>query len=186
MDVNRYLNLITSQHREQPKFISFLSDPLTKVDDTVTMLKGMDADFDLDIASGVQLDVLGTIVGVSREVNFQPTDLSSPVMNDTNYKLMIKAKIAQNQWDGTLGGLFEIWQSLFPDVIILVTDNQNMTVDITLIGMGSTMQRDLVVNGYIVPRPQTVKYNFYFASSIIFGFGVDNTYFSGFDVGNWI
>lgn len=186
MDINRYLNLITSEHREQPNFITWLSAPLQIADDTVTMLKEFDSKFDLDLAVGSQLDILGSIVGVERVVNFQPTGGISPILDDESYKLVIKAKIAQNQWDGTLPGLTSIWSSIFPTVAIIVKDNLNMTADVALIGIGSTFERELTENGYIIPRPEGVKYNYYFTDNIIFGFDIDNSYYSGFDVGYWL
>lgn len=185
MDINRYLNLITSEHREQPKFVAWLAAPLTIADDTVNMLKEFDSKFDLDLATGNQLDILGSIVGVGRVVNFQPT-IGSPVLDDSMYRLAIKAKIAQNQWDGTIPGLISIWSSIFPTVAIIIKDNLNMTADVALIGIGSTLERELTENGYIIPRPEGVKYNYYFTDNIIFGFDIDNSYYSGFDVGYWL
>jgi hypothetical protein len=146
----------------------------------------MDVALDLDYATGLQLDNLGATVGASRTVSFQPSNGVSPVLDDATYRLYIKAKIAQNQWDGTLDGLQGSWQTLFPDGKIVVADNQNMTATILLAGAFTSIQQDLITNGYIVPRPEGVLYTYAFGSLPYFGFGFATTYVAGFGEGHWV
>jgi hypothetical protein len=185
MNIVKYLNMVPSQNREKPKFISWLSVPLTILDDTETMMKEIDTDFDLDIAIGDQLDKIGHIVGVSRILNFQPIS-ASPIVDDATYRRMILAKIAKNQWDGTYYGLTTIWDTFFPDIQLIVTDNQNMTVDVLVFGIGANLERELIQNGYYVPKAQSVKYNYLFAETKIFSYDLDNAFYAGYDVGSWI
>ncbi len=111
---------------------------------------------------------------------------SSPVLDDETYRLLIKAKIAQNQWDGTIDSLYFIWKSLFPTGGIVIADNQNMTATIYLSGGFSSIVQDLIVNGYIVPRPEGVLYTYVFAELPVFGFGEHNTsYVAAWGVGKW-
>jgi len=186
MDINRYLNLITSEHRERPRFISTLSAPLSLTDDVVDALKMFDYEFDLDFATGVQLNVLGDIVGVKRTLTFQPSGGVSSILDDETYRLIIKTKIAKNQWNGTIPGLLSIWKSIFPTIELIIRDNMNMTADIVVVGLGSTLHRELVENGYVLPKPEGVRYNVYYTDNIVFAFDLDNEYFSGFDVGSWL
>lgn len=153
MAIDNYLNDITSQHRTKPKYIAWLSAPLTILDDNVTMTNGIPSAFDIDNAVGVQLDVLGQIVGRSRVLNFQPSSGASPTLNDDNYRIALKAKIAQNQWDGSIPGIYEIWDSLFTDISLNIVDNQNMTMSALVDGQVDDVISEMVAAGYIVPKP---------------------------------
>lgn len=137
------------------------------------------------IALGPQLDILGTIVGVSRTVPFQPSNSVSPVLDDDTYRTLIKAKVAFNQWNGQAGSLYPIWQTLFPGGNIAIQDNQNMTATIFLTGAFTSITQDLIINGLIIPRPETVQYNYVFGTLPAFGFGAIPGYIAGFGVGHW-
>ncbi|WP_230141639.1 DUF2612 domain-containing protein, partial [Clostridium neonatale] len=56
MAIDKYLDNITSQHRDKPKYIAWLSSCLNIIDHAYIMTKNMDNDFDLDNAIGKQLD----------------------------------------------------------------------------------------------------------------------------------
>lgn len=181
-----YTALLTSQYALSPKLNALLRVLLQKFDDASQVLVTMDTALDLDIAVGAQLDMLGTVVAANRTVGFQPSGGVSPVLDDTTYRLYIKAKIAQNQWDGTLPSLYPIWQRLFPSGKIIIIDNQNMTADITLTGAFTSIIQDLIVNGYIVPRPEGVQYTFLFGVLPFFGFGSSPGFIAGFGEGHWV
>lgn len=185
-DIQRYLDLITSEHYEKPKFTLWLTAALNIVDDVVTAANTVSLAFDIDLAIGAQLDVLGSIVGRSRQVDFQPSDNVSPVLDDDTYRMVIKAKIAQNQWDGTIPSLYDLWDNIFPLIRLMLVDNQNMTLSAAITGMTSQLQEDLVTNGYIIPKPQGVKINYSFTNGITFAYDFDNTAYSGYDNGYWI
>lgn len=181
-----YIALVTSQYRNSPKFNKLLKVLLRKFDDVSQVLVRMDTALDLDVAIGVQLDMLGTVVGANRTVGFQPSNGVSPVLDDATYRIYIKAKIAQNQWDGTVLSLYPIWQQLFPGGSIIILDNQNMTVDITLTGAFTSITQDLITNGYIVPRPEGVLYTYLFGELPFFGFGSAPGFIAGFGEGHWV
>lgn len=155
-EVEKYLNLITSQHKVQPKFTAWLTSALGIVYDGMDLAKDIPQYFDLDKAIGKQLDILGTIIGRSRVLNFQPSGGTSPVLDDDNYRLALKAKIAQNQWDGTLPQIYEIWYSLFSNASLIVVDNQNMTMSALVEGNLDPIAIELVAGGYIIPKPAGV------------------------------
>lgn len=160
-DLSYYQNLITSAHRDKPKFMAWLTVGLDKLQAASSLADALPSLFDIDQAAGVQLECLGEIIGRSRTVNFQPTDGSSPVLNDDNYRLILKAKVIQNNWKGTIPELEAAWESLFPGSHIYIHDNQNMTMRVAVGGITSLMERDLVLHGYIVPKPQSVRINYY-------------------------
>ena len=180
-----YMNLLTSEYQISTKLKAWLNAVLQPFIQAGVIFGCMPIKyFDLDKAVGPQLDILGQIVGVNRTVNFQPSGGINPTLDDYTYRILLKAKIAQNQWDGQLDSLYTIWGQLFPGGVINVQDNQNMTASITLAGSFSSIIQDLITNGYIIPRPEAVEYNLFFATLPIFGFDQDNAYVAGFDLGH--
>jgi hypothetical protein len=142
--------------------------------------------FDLDYAVGAQLDFIGAQVGANRTVAFQPRAGVSPVLDDDTYRLLIKATIANNQWTGKQSALYAIWQNLFPGGKLTIIDNQNMSATVFLSGVFTSIVQDLITNGYIVPRPESVEYTYTFSNLPVFGFSTTNNgYIAGFGVGNW-
>lgn len=135
---------------------------------------------------GDQLDIVGIILGQPRKVNFNPTDGSSPVLDDDTYRILLKNKIIINQWNGQLSSLQSFWEEVFAGGKIIVQDNQNMTIDVVLYGAFSSIIVDLIVNGYIVPRPQGVLMNYYYGTTPFFGLDRQDDYVAGFDTGNWV
>jgi len=184
--IGYYTNLLTSQWKLSPKLNAFLYLLLKKLDDVSFCLATLDTALDLDFAVGAQLDMIGEICQASRTVGFQPSDNVSPVLDDDTYRIYIKAKIAANQWDGTIDSLYSIWEQLFPGGTIIIADQQNMTAVIVLVGTFTSIVQDLIVNGYIVPRPEGVLYNYVFGTPPFFGFGSLPGLIAGFGVGHWV
>lgn len=180
-----YLNVLTSQYKTAPVFNSWLTTVLNIASDVSNCLQFITSAFDLDFAVGNQLDTIGVIVGVARIVPFQPTGLVSAILDDSTYRLLIKATISNNQWNGKIGSLYAIWTNLFPGGRISIIDNQNMTATVVMTGSFSTIIQDLIQNGMIVPRPQAVQYNYVFGNLPFFGFGPPNAFIAGFGVGKW-
>jgi hypothetical protein len=183
LPVSYYTNLLTSEYKLAPNLNAWLAAKLQPFANVNACLASMNEAFDLDYAVGVQLDVLGQIQGVSRTVGFQPSGSVSPVLDDTTYRLLIKATIANNLWQGTESELYPIWQTLFPGGRITIIDNQNMTCTIVLSGTFTSIVQDLISHGYIVPRPEGVLYTYVFSNLPIFGFDEDNSFIAGLDVG---
>lgn len=185
-DIQKYIDLITSQHKDKPKFIAWLTAHLDIADDAKSLLDALDNYFDIDSAVGTQLDILGEKIGRARVLTFQPTDGSSPVLEDEMYRLILKAKIAQNQWDGTINQIYDLWYSIFDQVYLVLKDNQNMTLDVLILGLSTDLEKDLVANGYIIPKPQGVKINYAYSATEIFAYGMDNDNFKGYGEGYWL
>lgn len=169
MAIDTYLDNITSQHRDKPKFIAWLSSHLNKIDDVYNVLKSMDDSFDIDNAIGAQLDTLGVIIGRNRTLSFQPSNNFSPVLTDDMYRLVLKTKVALNIWDGTIPSMYEIWNNIFGndnDLSLQIKDNQDMSFNAYITGYTDQIQQDLIQHGYIVPKPQGVKVNYIGRSKI--------------------
>lgn len=188
LGVGYYLQLVTSQYQQaSPQYLQFLQVMLQKYQDIDQCLLTFEKNFDIDYAVGAQLDILGSNRGVPRTVPFQPSNGVSPVLDDTTYRILLKATDAANRWKpgGSIGSLYAIWQQLFPGGSITIDDQQNMTAIITLAGSFSSIIKDLIINGLIVPRPETVQYTFVFGTLPIFGFDQRNAFVSGFDLGHF-
>lgn len=179
-----YLNLFTSEYRMTPNLNRWANRLLTPLDDITNCISSMSEAFDLDSAVGVQLDVLGVIIGQSRTVGFQPSDGVSPVLDDATYRLLLQARIAFNQWDGLQASLQSTWQTLFPGGKIVIVDAQNMSAAVVMSGVFTSIIQDLITNGYIVPRPEAVEFSYSFATLPIFGFDENSSFIAGFDVGH--
>ncbi len=213
MTLNEYLDLITSQFRQQTKYITMLSADLSPVLQVQDLLKSMIPLFDLDQAIGDQLDTLGKWVGISRNVaipitnvyfswdadytlgwdygTWQPSLAPASVTSlpDDAYRTLIRAKIAANNWDGTTDGAYAIWEDIFPTTTILIQDNQDMTYELAVVG-GSidSLTLALITGGYIPLKPEGVKVSVYFVSidsNPIFGWDLESTLIQGWDEGSW-
>jgi hypothetical protein len=180
-----YMGLLSSEYRNSPKWNAFLLFMLQKLEDASQCLVQLEAAFDPDNALGVNLDALGTIVGASRVLPFQPTGGLSPILGDADYLTYLKATIAQNEWDGTIDGLQSIWQILFAGGNIVIADHLNMSATIFLTGVFTPIMQQMIVNGLIVPRPQGVQYNYAF-NLPAFGCDYNNAYIAGCDIGKCI
>lgn len=140
--------------------------------------------FDVDTAVGPQLDILGDIVGVDRVLKFDPTD-ASPVMDDNTYRLCIKAGIIKNQWKGSAKDLVDAWFTLFPDTPVFeIQDNQDMTFNVVISGDFTTLEREIIANGYIIPKPEGVRLNTLTIVDLsgfpLFAYDYDTLYMSGY------
>lgn len=184
--VDNYLKLITGEHRDKPKYISMVRALLSHGSDIFSVGVELDDDFDLDYADGVQEDVLGDIVGTSRELGWQPEFNLNPILDNANFRTLLMAKISKNMWKGSIHDLATTWKMLFGKPI-LIEDNQDMTIDVVIISNGIDKLTQLMIrNGYIIPKPQSVLVNAYFADNNVFGYDIENDVIAGYDKGNWI
>ena len=179
-----YLSLFTSQYQNSPKLLAWAQKAWTPIDDLTSCLVGISSNYDLSVAIGVQLDELGVSIGQSRTVGFQPSGGVNPTLDDNTYRLLLLARIAQNTWDGKIGSLYKVWQSLFPSGNLVINDNQNMTATIIVAGTFTSIILDLITNGYIIPRPEGVLYTYVTTTLPIFGADLNNSYIAGADLGH--
>lgn len=185
LNVNDFLNLITSEHRDKSKFISVLTALLTPIGNVSTLNHNMSKIMNLDTATGDVLDKIGSIIGLSRYLNFTPTN-ASPVLTDSYYRIILKARIAKNQWKGTKHDFYALWGVIFPDNPIILWDQQDMSAQVLVIGLNDTLSQELIIHDYIVPRSAGVHYNYGFINQPAFAYDFDQTYLKGWDLGYWL
>ena len=158
--IDEYKDLITSQHRDKPKYMAALSALLKHSEDIFGLGVYLDDDFDLDNAVGKQEDVLGEIVGQSRILDFDPATQPTPILDNETYRLLLRSKIAKNLWKGGIEDLETIWETLFGERIRII-DNQDMTMDVEMVNLPPSIILELIFHRKIVPKPQSVWVNYH-------------------------
>lgn len=187
MIILEYLNLITSEHREKPKYIQMLSEVFGMYVDVANQLNSISESFDIDNAVGNQLDIIGELVGQSRELPFD-YEQGNNILDDENYRILLKSKILQNSWDGTTEDLYKLWEQLFPDIYLALNDDTNMSCMIFVQGNYTPVQWQLLINGKLLPRPAGVSYSFKSLNAPLFAYDYDNETsdeYKGYDGGYW-
>lgn len=214
-DITEYLNLITSEHRDKPKFVAMMSLILQGLADAKAVAQSLPTVFDLDTAVGVQLDTVGLWIGRTRilrvpisNVYFSwdtpglgweqgvwyktgdPTD-SVASLPDEQYRTLLRAVAAANAWDGSIPDAYRVWGILFAGTGygIIIIDNQDMSIDLGIYGhVPDALTTALFQGGYLDLRPEGVRIKNYIiptAEGPLFGLDIENDAISGLDVGSW-
>lgn len=183
-----YTKLVIPQHRIQPKFMAWLNsalDPLLSAQRLMTSLRDQ---FDLDRAGGAQLDRVGTVLGVSRKLPFQPSGNVSPIMEDANYRLILRAAVAKQHFDGTVPGLYDVLQTVLGStgLYFVAVDNQDMSVTMIVFGKVSSLVKDELQQGMVIPRPEGVSMTINVTANKVFAWGIENEVFGGWGESTWI
>ena len=160
MDTLYYLNLIPSEYRLKPNFIQWLNKAITLYQDNNACAIDIIKAFDLDTATGNQLDIIGIILGRSRQLYFQPPDNFSAILDDNAYRTLLRAKIVWNQWKGSIPELYTLWDIVLPENELIVLDNQDMTMDVFISGKLTDIEKQLIRHNLIIPKPQSVRINY--------------------------
>ena len=212
--VATYQGLITSEYAQQPNFQAMIAGvAAVYVQIQNTLLAMSDTVFDVDLAVGEQLDEIGLWVDESRNIavpisgvyfswdttqaqgwdygTWQPSSLPAQITSLPNdaYRLLLYAKIAANNWDGTTDGAYAIWNALFASTgyTILIEDYENMTYALAVVGgIVDSLTLALITGGYIPLRPEGVEIVGYYVSSDTnpsFAWDVESPLLQGCDQG---
>jgi hypothetical protein len=185
-----YLAKIPSQHRQQPKFLAMVSLFVQTFIDNQNLWAQIPAYFNLNTAAQYALpetnfvfDWIGKWVGVPRSG-----------LSDADYAVILKLQIAVNHWDGTVPGIYAIWNVVFGSAVeVLVQDNQDMSMFVTFVTLPpsfNTAVRALLISGQFDLRRPGVKMLGHFEPSSaghpVFGLDVENDSISGIGVGYFV
>lgn len=188
-NITPYLNLIPGANRVQPNFVATLSvllQPLADLKRTSLSMIGL---FDLDTAIGQQLDFVGQWIGVTRYVQlpigiyfsfdtpnqgfdqavwWSPGDplFSTTVLEDEQYRTLLKARVVNNQWNGSIPKAYQIWDALFAGTgfQVYIIDNGDMTMQLGLTASGpqpDPVTLALFTGGYLDVKPVGVRISQY-------------------------
>lgn len=216
--VDDYLALIPSYHRGNAKFTATVRVCAEAAADVQAAIAAIAPAFDLDIAMGAQEDVDGQWIGRSRYIATPipnawfswdtdglgweqgvwqgPYDSTTGLtrLDDETYRLLLRAKIAANSWDGTIEGAAAALAYVFDGMssIVYVEDHQDMSM---VIGIAGTVPSALILcifsGGYIPLKPAAVSVDYavtsvsgdpVFAWDAPAGAGLP---FAGWDTGAW-
>lgn len=181
-----YSDLITSEHRPRPKFTAMVELFASGFSDEINVMDSFWSFYDFDAATGTQLDDLGTWIGLARDVNV-PT-LGMVTLGDSDYKLLLRSKIAANHFDGSMEQYQDILQGLFvgEPFSMFAVDNQDMSITIYILNASpSALQLALLKGGFLPPKPEGVRINFLLYTGPLFGLDHDDTLISGPDIGSF-
>ncbi len=210
-----YVNLITGEHQDKPKFVATIQALAAGFADTKAVLTNLPTMLDIDSATGDQLDMIGQWVGVTRYLNtplvgvyftwddtvltgwdsgtwkspFDP-DVGITTLPDDAYRSLLKARTVANAWDGTIPTAEAIWTAAFGSgQYVIIQDNQDMSMVIGFVGAPLTaVQRALLTGGYIPLKPVGVHVNYYavpVSTGPIFAWDAVSTTLAGWESGSW-
>lgn len=222
--MSKYTDRITNYHRGKPLFVEHVDLSTRPLSDISDAMYGLISAFDIDEAIGVQLDALGEWIGRSRIVS-QPIsgvyfsfdtaglgwdqgvwqgpydpDAGYTSLSDDTYRIILKAKIAINNWDGQNDSLPSILETALDGsgLKMQIVDNQDMTISVWVFPEVDISQVSLELLSAIRQGYLTVKAAGVWAGDIqtpsietpsvgtrFFGFDMDNEYIAGFDDGAW-
>lgn len=147
----------------------------------------------IETANAFGLGVWGALLQVPR-----PTYIEDGVQkefSDDQYRLLLRARIYLLTFDGSARALNEFFHILFPELIVDIKDNGNMTADISVLNGVSPEIAVLFRSPYaeiFLPRPSGVQYNISTAPTdytTVFGFegmtDPDGNQLPGFDNGTF-
>lgn len=150
MNKTAYLNLVTYRNSLKEKYMAFMDLILDQPMGSASVTDSILFAFDLDNACGKNLDIIGDLVGVDRLLPFVPTT-GTREMNDDEYRMLIRLKIARNVWDGRNEYIKTIYNEIFPALNITYMDNQDMTITLTATGVFEYRQLEIfTASGYIL------------------------------------
>lgn len=184
-EVTTYSALITSEHDDKLKFVATVELLASGSVDQQNLLSSLPGLYDFEAAVGVQLDSVGQWIGLGR-YQFVPS-LGTVTLDDDDYRVLLRAKILANHWDGGMESLNTILAQLFPGagLVLFAVDNQDMSFDLYLTaGVLSSLQLALLSDGLLVPKPEGVRLNGIIdITGPLFGLDHDDTMISGLDIG---
>lgn len=214
----RYLNRITSEHNQKPKFMASVAALVQPLADLSDAENSFSWSFDLDFAVGAQLDVIGqwvgrpralvvpilgvyfsfddSTLGFDRGVWKGPFDPESGIthLSDEPYRVLLRAKIALNSWDGTIPQSNAIWNKIFSGTGIKVytIDYGDMSMGTVLGGTTApdALTRALFSQSYLQLKPEGVLHRGTSYITVLgapaFGFDAQTAAVGGFDRGAWV
>ena len=217
--MSKYTALVTNYHATKPLFSAHINLTTRPFTETATALQVMPEDFDIDTAAGTQLDRVGEWVGRTRYVRepisgiyfswdsddlgydrgvwqgpYDP-DSGYSVLSDETYRIILKAKIAINNWNGqndTLPAILDA-ATAGSGLRMQIVDNQDMTISVWVFYETDSTDVSLELLAAIRQGYLTVKAAGVWSGDVVtpsegnqfFGFDITNDSIAGFDAGAW-
>lgn len=188
------LGRVALQYSQSQKFLAYLRALMAPMDELEAVFQKISEQADIDKADGVNLDVIGDIVGIDRVIPesvqlafFGFSDnpaalvfgeeghpgiggrlyeegepfLTTTVLSNPEYRVLIRAKIVKNHARGTnedvLNGLAFLFDADATGTQVNVTDVGGMAIQVGIGRWLSFMEKVLITSLDILPRPGGVR-----------------------------
>jgi hypothetical protein len=187
-----YTTLVTSAHNKRSRFMETIALLTGGVASITEAIADVPTAFDVDVAEGAQLDVLGRWVGVSRVQRVPVSTLyfsfdvpgqgwdqapwkgayesssTTTVLDDDTYRVLIKAKIGGNYWRGSREEYDAVASTAFLElgVEVYLVDNLDMTVDLFIDGTPSAELLSMLRGGLTPPKVAGVRIAGYYLNDV--------------------
>lgn len=184
---------VAAQYTESQKFLAYIRALLASSAELEAVLQKVAEQVDIDLAEGVNLDVIGEIVGISRIIpasvqlaffGFQDNAaalnfgeegsqgigarfyddgepyLATSVLNDPEFRLLIRAKIVKNHALGTNEDVIAGLAYLFGGgmaIQVAVEDIGGMAIQVAVGRPLTYLEKVLITNLDVLPRPAGVR-----------------------------
>lgn len=204
---NPYLELITSYHQGGAKFLKLVELLTQGFWQNTILVDNFYHYFDLNYAVGHQLDIIGQWVGISRDIKVplsgeyfsfnvltlgfdegywdQALGTANSVLDDNDYRRVIRAKIALNMWDGTVESAQNALLLAMPTNPVYISDWQNMSMTLMIAGLLTPVNFALITQGYFDLRPSGVKISYATAETFFAWDQVNGNTIQGWNTGQW-
>lgn len=139
-DIKKYYeNLLIVQYHDKPKAKEMVGEWVECMTGD-SILTELSSAFDIDIAVGKQLDIIGLFVGLGRNN-----------LNDEQYRTLLKMKILKNNTSPTMKNIDDALFAYFGNLII-VNNNKDMSITYIINNeLGDII--DILLNEDLLPSP---------------------------------
>lgn len=211
--IETYTSLITSEHQSSPKYMAWVAAMIEPIVVIQNVINNLIDNFDIDIAIGKQLDIVGQWIGLSRYLKEEITgvyysvngtvdegvnlgvlkgvfdpDSGLVALPDDIYRIFLKIKIVANHWDGSIPGAYAAFKKVFSDTAyMIIIDNQDMSMSIGLVGLTlGAIGMAYIQSGNFPFKPEGVRIKEYILDpdgDPLYAVGIENDKFAGVGVG---
>lgn len=200
---------VAAQYTESQRFLAYIRALLASSAELEAVIQKVAEQVDIDLAEGVNLDVIGEIVGISRIIpasvqlaffGFQDNAaalnfgeegsqgigarfydegepyLATSVLNDPEFRLLIRAKIVKNHALGTNEDVIAGLAYLFGGgmaIQVAVEDIGGMAIQVAVGRSLTYLEKVLISNMDVLPRPAGVRISQRVTYNITNYFGFD-------------
>lgn len=149
--LERWVDDIPSQFRDSPNILGIISALSKQLDELEAVNADLIGKTDIDTAVGKQLDMLGSVVNISRQEAYQLVEVvGAEVLDDSIYRNVLRFKALKNNSDATysdlMKGLYLLWGDYGADISYYENDN-------VVAYQGQTMQEPAQIHANIADIP---------------------------------
>lgn len=170
-DTGQYLKRFTHYYRDNDKRLAMTRLLLQPFIDLQNVMDEYCKKLDVKTADGIYLDLIGKILGYSRNLTFNPTSTTRTILNDHEYRKLLQARQYIGRWDGTTKGFEELWsKSDISYTQVYGIDNNDMTVTYGVMGTTNPLESEVMTRPGYFPHTAGVKMTVHLIPMTVFGF----------------